>query len=188
MHVCIILFADNTGTEDGWIHKCSTSYSEQYLESYQGHLGPVYQLAWSPFAPQLFLSSSGDWTTRLWQEGRPSPLLTFQSGNDEVNDVQWCPSNSTVFGTVTAGGRLEIWDFATSTLRPAAQHVATRTRMLCLLFAPAGAPVVVAGADNGQVLVFRMHNIAAERGEPGELQQVRLEDALNRNVLRLPQS
>lgn len=37
------------GTEDGWIHRCSTSYSEQYLESYQGHMGPVYNVQWSPF-------------------------------------------------------------------------------------------------------------------------------------------
>lgn len=52
------------GTEDGAIHKCSTSYSEQYLESYAGHIGPVYALQWSPFAPAMFLSCSGDWTVR----------------------------------------------------------------------------------------------------------------------------
>ena len=59
-----------TGTEDGHIHKCSTSYSEQYLESYTGHIGPVYALQWSPFNKSLFISCSGDWTVRLWQEGR----------------------------------------------------------------------------------------------------------------------
>lgn len=32
------------GTEDGWIHCCSSSYGDQYLESYRGHLGPVYAL------------------------------------------------------------------------------------------------------------------------------------------------
>lgn len=26
----------------------------------------------------------------------------------QVNDVQWCPANSTVFGSVTSGGRLEV--------------------------------------------------------------------------------
>lgn len=31
-------------TEEGTIHKCSTSYSEQYLESYWGHMGPVYKV------------------------------------------------------------------------------------------------------------------------------------------------
>lgn len=74
-----------TGTEDGHIHKCSTSYSEQYLETYHGHIGPVYGLQWSPFNAGLFLSCSGDWTIRMWQEGRQQPLMTFQSSNKEVN-------------------------------------------------------------------------------------------------------
>ncbi|CAD7695601.1 unnamed protein product, partial [Ostreobium quekettii] len=95
------------GTEDGWIHKCSTSYSEQYLESYQGHMGPVYRAEWSPFRQGLFISCSADWTTKLWTEGRESALLTFTTSNDEVNDVRWCPTNSTVFGCATSGGRIE---------------------------------------------------------------------------------
>lgn len=76
------------GTEDGHIHKCSTSYSEQYLETYHGHIGAVYGLQWSPFNPSLFLSCSGDWTIRLWQEGRQQPLMTFQSSNKEVQGLR----------------------------------------------------------------------------------------------------
>jgi WD40 repeat protein len=75
------------GTEDGHIHKCSTSYSEQYLETYHGHIGPVYGLQWSPFNPSLFVSCSGDWTIRMWQEGRQAPLMTFQSSNKEVGQA-----------------------------------------------------------------------------------------------------
>ena len=66
------------GTEDGMIHRCSTSYSEQYLESYQGHMGPVYNVQWSPYRRDMFISASGDWTMRLWQEGRENALLLFQ--------------------------------------------------------------------------------------------------------------
>ncbi len=36
--------APPAGTEDGWIHRCSSSYGDQYLESYRGHMGPVYAL------------------------------------------------------------------------------------------------------------------------------------------------
>lgn len=135
------------GTEDGHIHKCSTSYNEQYLESYSGHIGPVYALQWSPFNPNLFISSSGDWTIRLWQEGRQQQLLSFQSSNEEVLDVQWCPNNSTVFGAVTAGGRLELWDFAVSTLRPVVQHAMTKTSMTALLFAKVGCMLDACGND-----------------------------------------
>ena len=45
------------GTEDGFIHRCSTSYAEQYLENYEGHLGPVYGLQWSPYRKDMFLSA-----------------------------------------------------------------------------------------------------------------------------------
>jgi dynein intermediate chain 4, axonemal len=36
-------------TEDGTIHRCSVSYSEQYLDTYYGHSGPVYRVRCSPF-------------------------------------------------------------------------------------------------------------------------------------------
>ena len=36
------------------------------------------------------------------------PALVFQAANYEVNDVQWCPTNSTVFGSATSAGRLEV--------------------------------------------------------------------------------
>eukprot|EP00879_Flechtneria_rotunda_P011374 GHRR01011880.1.p1 GENE.GHRR01011880.1~~GHRR01011880.1.p1 ORF type:complete len:526 (+),score=206.29 GHRR01011880.1:689-2266(+) len=171
------------GTEDGHIHKCSTSYSEQYLESYSGHIGPVYALQWNPFNPNLFISCSGDWTIRLWQEGKAQQLLSFQSSNEEVLDVQWCPSNSTVFGAVTAGGRLELWDFAVSTLRPVVQHANTKCALTALMFAK-DAPVVIAANDAGALLVFRLINIAADKYEHPEMQQTRLEEALRANVMK----
>ena len=32
------------GTEEGGVHKCSTAFTEQYTQSYSGHLAPVYQV------------------------------------------------------------------------------------------------------------------------------------------------
>ena len=53
-----------TGTEEGYIHKCSCSYNEQYLDTFEGHGGPVYDIKWSPFCKDLFLSCSADWSIR----------------------------------------------------------------------------------------------------------------------------
>lgn len=94
--------------EDGWIHKCSVSYSGQYLESFQGHIGPVYTVKWSPFVPGLFLSCSADWTIQLWMEGQRTPLMTMAASVDVINDVQWCPFNSTVFSSVNNMGKIEV--------------------------------------------------------------------------------
>ena len=67
-------------------------------------------------------SASADWTVKLWAEDNNSSIITFQSGNEEVADLQWSPTNSTVIGTVTCGGRLEIWDLSVSTQKPILLH------------------------------------------------------------------
>ncbi|EFJ40856.1 hypothetical protein VOLCADRAFT_77807 [Volvox carteri f. nagariensis] len=168
-------------TEDGWLHKCSTSYSEQYLESYRGHMGPVYQVQFSPFKRDMFISASGDWTIRMWQEGRDTPLLTFQASTNEINDVQWCPTNSTVFGSVTASGRLEIWDFSLSTVKPV-MHQKTTMKLSCLLFAP-NYPVVVCGGEDGAVKAYRIFNVSHEYDTLQE-QLERLDDCIRANVMK----
>eukprot|EP00438_Fugacium_kawagutii_P015217 Skav202223 [mRNA] locus=scaffold244:18802:22102:- [translate_table: standard] len=84
------------GTEDGLVHRCSTSYNEQFLDTYYGHSGPVYRVRCNPFMSHAFLTCSADWTMKLWTtkppHGHPpeTPLLTFQSTDlyDAVNDAR----------------------------------------------------------------------------------------------------
>lgn len=112
------------GTEDGLIHKCSVSYNEQYLQTYLGHTGPVYQLLVSPFCSDLFLSCSGDWNIKLWHQGEQREVLNFRSVDlaHAVHGISWCPSDATVFGAVSEDGRIEIWDLQQSTLDPVITH------------------------------------------------------------------
>ncbi|KAF1318017.1 hypothetical protein FI667_g14288, partial [Globisporangium splendens] len=112
------------GTKDGLIHKCSVSYNEQYLQTYFGHTGPVYQLLVSPFSSDVFLSCSGDWNVKLWLQTEPKGVLNFRAVDlaHAVHSISWCPSDATVFGAVTEGGRIEIWDLYASTLDPIITH------------------------------------------------------------------
>ena len=109
--------------EDGVIHKCSCSYTEQSLEDYFGHTGPVYRLKCSPFNPDVFISCSADWTMRLWEQKSTKEVYKFQSTglNYEVKDVTWSPNNSTVFGCVTEDGRIQIWDILVDVVEPVVQ-------------------------------------------------------------------
>lgn len=36
------------GTDEGLIHRCSTSYNEQYLDTYLGHTAPVNRVSITP--------------------------------------------------------------------------------------------------------------------------------------------
>lgn len=144
-----------TGTEDGMLHKCSCSYSEQYLESFFGHSGPIHQVKWSPFVSNVFVSASADWTIKLWKEDSTEPVLTFQSGNEQISDVCWSPTNSTVFASTSWDGRLEVWDLSISTLKPVTSIVSPGEKLSCLLFSDTS-PVIVSGGQSGTVGVYRV--------------------------------
>jgi dynein intermediate chain 1, axonemal len=54
------------GSEEGKIHKCSKSYINQFLDTYDAHHMAVYSIAWNTFHPKIFLSCSADWTVKIW--------------------------------------------------------------------------------------------------------------------------
>ena len=64
----------------------------------------------------LFLTSSADWSVRLWNAADASPnggnsaLHTFLHGVDYVWGVQWSPAHPAVFASIDGGGSLYIWN------------------------------------------------------------------------------
>ncbi|VDD79660.1 unnamed protein product [Mesocestoides corti] len=122
------------GTEDGQIHKCSCSYNEQYLETYNGHTASVYAIKCSPFIPDVFLSCSADWTIRLWHADREKSYLTMATHSSAVNDLAWSHQHGAVFAC-TNESFLEIWDLEHSTLDPVhVETVCVDTTMSVVLF------------------------------------------------------
>eukprot|EP00965_Chrysotila_dentata_P017715 588963-Pleurochrysis_carterae.AAC.1 len=39
------------------------------------------QVRWNPFNPKVFLSCSADWTVKIWDHMRESPLMSFDLNN-----------------------------------------------------------------------------------------------------------
>lgn len=108
------------GTEDGSIHRCSVSYNEQYLETYSGHDGPVQRVKFSQRWPSVFLSCSVDWSLHLYHLRSKTPLLSMRATGEDfaINDICWCPDNSTVFACVTVDAKLQVWDLSVSSIDP----------------------------------------------------------------------
>lgn len=69
---------------------------------------PCIQVCWSPLSPSHFLTASADGTVRLWREGHPRSLWTFQApgAKGEVADVAFCPTAATMFAAA-AGNTLQ---------------------------------------------------------------------------------
>jgi WD40 repeat protein len=125
-----------------------------------------------------------------------------------VNGVSWCPSDSTIFASVTDDGRIEIWDLMHSTLDPVISHFPTKSAsqvpstsgegdpvelshanlvneaFACtkVTFAPT-APVIVVGDSTGEVSVYRVPTLIDGRCDGFSLEELvlRLQNAINPN-------
>uniref|UniRef100_A0A0E0LE17 TFIID subunit TAF5 NTD2 domain-containing protein n=1 Tax=Oryza punctata TaxID=4537 RepID=A0A0E0LE17_ORYPU len=68
----------------------ASDYGKRSYTLFQGHSGPVYSAAFSPFGDFL-LSSSSDSTIRLWSTKLNANLVCYKGHNYPVWDVQFSP-------------------------------------------------------------------------------------------------
>ncbi|KAK2843981.1 hypothetical protein Q5P01_010640 [Channa striata] len=160
------------GTGEGFIHKSSCSNSQQFLETYRKHFGPVNCIAWCPLSPDVFMSCSSDWTMQLWKQDQLDPILSFASTQMAVCDMKWSPKWATVFGAVYEE-QLEIWDLNSNIMDPViVQPAAPGVKMTTLLFATQTDAVLVGDSD-GQLTVYQLKNLRV-----GESSQVDILEGL----------
>uniref|UniRef100_A0A667Z1W3 Dynein axonemal intermediate chain 4 n=1 Tax=Myripristis murdjan TaxID=586833 RepID=A0A667Z1W3_9TELE len=168
------------GSIDGTIYKCSSSNSQQFLETYSQHFGPVTRIKWCPFNPNVFLSCSLDWTIKLWIQDQLTPLLCLTSTQKQVHDIMWSPKWATVFGAINEG-QMKIWNLDYSTLDPVIVHMAAPgVKMTSLLFA-LQTDCVLVGDNSGQVTVYQIKNFTVGEGNQVDT----LESIISSAVARL---
>ncbi|XP_071605984.1 dynein axonemal intermediate chain 4 isoform X4 [Heliangelus exortis] len=148
------------GTEEGHIHKCSSSGTEQFLQTYRGHKAPVYKVAWHPSSTDIFLSCSADWSMMLWHQESQKPLLTFSSTTAFVLDIVWSPKSPFVFAAANES-RVEIWDLSLSLFSPSISHSARpQVSFTSVLFAT-NTDCLLVGDSEGEVGVLELQNLPA---------------------------
>ena len=148
------------GTEDGHIHRCSCSYNEQFLATYNGHKGPVYRVQWSPFLGDVFMSASADWSMKIWHQDINEPLLSFQPSLKAVTDINWSPFSATIFGCSTEDA-VQIFDLSVSTIDPVVTHPVEGRKLTAFAFSR-NSPCVIFGDNKGEVSVMKTFNVFSE--------------------------
>ena len=112
------------GSDDYNIYQISLHASENednnknLVASFKGHEGPIYSVTPHPGDPfntynfsSLFLSSSADWTTRLWTKNQDnSPLITIDNNEDSIYCSKWCPTNASVFSCSDGRGNIDFYN------------------------------------------------------------------------------
>uniref|UniRef100_A0A0X3PSC6 Cytoplasmic dynein 1 intermediate chain 1 n=2 Tax=Schistocephalus solidus TaxID=70667 RepID=A0A0X3PSC6_SCHSO len=125
---CMAFFANDqnnyvVGSESGNIYtdqrhssrSGSTEGNAARNHPYKGHSTFVTSVATHPSPgpvsySNLFLSSSLDWTVRLWSVREQAPLNVFDDYSECVYDVCWSPIHPALFAAVDGTGRVDVWN------------------------------------------------------------------------------
>ncbi len=113
------------GSDDNSIYQITLHANENeennknLVASFKAHEGPIYSVTPHPGDPfntynfsQLFLSSSADWTTRLWSKGQvDNPLIVIDNNEDSIYCSKWCPTNASVIACGDGGGNVDFYNF-----------------------------------------------------------------------------
>lgn len=114
------------GSEDGSVYTACRHGSKAGInEVFEAHQGPVTGIDCHHVQGQLdfshlFLSSSFDWTMKLWSLKQSKPLYSFEDNSDYVYDVEWSPIHPALFGAVDGMGKLDLWNLNNDTEVPSA--------------------------------------------------------------------
>ena len=74
-------------------------------------------------ASNLLLSSSYDWTVKLWSpKFRQESIWSFEAAEDYIYDVAWSPTNPTLFSSVDGEGYIDLWDLSKDLEVPYLRH------------------------------------------------------------------
>lgn len=136
------------GTEEGLIYKCSIAYSSKYLMTYNAHHLTVYRIDFNRYNSDIFISCSGDWRVKVWEDMRPEPLFIFDLGSS-VGDVKWAPFSSTVFAACTNEGKVFVFDLNVNKYKPICVQavVPKRKNKLTRLVFNENLPFLIVGDD-----------------------------------------
>jgi len=123
-----------------WSDACAwVRYCVVCMCSYEGHNMAVYSVKWNTFHPRVFLSSSADWTVKMWDHNITKPIMSWDL-SCAVGDVCWAPYSSTVFSAVTSDGKVHIYDLAANKHEQfCEQKVVKRAHLTHVLFNDKGA-------------------------------------------------
>ncbi|RXN39271.1 cytoplasmic dynein 1 intermediate chain 2-like isoform X1 [Labeo rohita] len=143
------------GSEDGSVYTACRHGSEMF----EGHHGPITGLDCHTAAgpvdfSHLFVTSSFDWTVKLWSTKNNKPLYSFEDNSDYVYDVMWSPTHPALFACVDGVGHLDLWNLNNETEVPTASvTVEGNPALNRVRWAQSGREVAV-GDSEGQVHIY----------------------------------
>jgi len=115
------------GSDEGTLYKARIHEKPGiYEDIVKAHDAPITNVQFHPITKNspstvsdLFLTSSYDWTVKLWSNKTSRPYFIFESARDYVYDVQWSPIHPALFASGDGLGNINVWNINENTEVPA---------------------------------------------------------------------
>ncbi|XP_017511456.1 cytoplasmic dynein 1 intermediate chain 2 isoform X3 [Manis javanica] len=159
------------GSEEGSVYTaCRHGSKAGISEMFEGHQGPItgihcHAAVGAVDFSHLFVTSSFDWTVKLWTTKNNKPLYSFEDNSDYVYDVMWSPTHPALFACVDGMGRLDLWNLNNDTEVPTASiSVEGNPALNRVRWTHSGREIAV-GDSEGQIVIFDVGEIAVPRND-----------------------
>nr|XP_061808221.1 cytoplasmic dynein 1 intermediate chain 1-like isoform X3 [Nerophis lumbriciformis] len=159
------------GSEEGTVYTASRHGSKAGIcEMFEGHQGPVtgiscHNAVGTVDFSHLFITSSFDWTVKLWSTKQNKPLYSFEDNADYVYDVMWSPVHPAIFASVDGMGRLDLWNLNNDTEVPTASVTIEGASALNRVRWSSGGKEVAVGDSEGRVWVYDTGEMSVARND-----------------------
>ncbi|XP_047664240.1 cytoplasmic dynein 1 intermediate chain 1 isoform X2 [Tachysurus fulvidraco] len=159
------------GSEEGTVYTASRHGSKAGIcEMFEGHQGPVTGISChSAVGPvdfsHLFVTSSFDWTVKLWSTKQNKPLYSFEDNADYVYDVMWSPVHPALFAAVDGMGRLDLWNLNNDTEVPTASVTIEGAPALNRVRWASGGKELAVGDSEGRLWIYDVGELASAHSE-----------------------
>ncbi|CAH8664877.1 unnamed protein product [Dicrocoelium dendriticum] len=164
---CLSFFRGNVndflvGSEDGRIYTGSRHGSQTgVIDSMEGHQAPITSVkTHTTDGPvdfsSLFVTTSFDWTVKLWSTKSQRPIYSFDETSDIVLDADWSPLHPAMFSVVDCSGKLDLWNLTEDSEVPAARVVVSQFAVNKCRFHSSGLHIA-AGDRAGRIHVYELN-------------------------------
>nr|XP_058930824.1 cytoplasmic dynein 1 intermediate chain 1 isoform X7 [Kogia breviceps] len=159
------------GSEEGTVYTACRHGSKAGIgEVFEGHQGPVTgincHMAVGPIDfSHLFVTSSFDWTVKLWTTKHNKPLYSFEDNADYVYDVMWSPVHPALFACVDGMGRLDLWNLNNDTEVPTASVAIEGASALNRVRWAQGGKEVAVGDSEGRIWIYDVGELAVPHND-----------------------
>jgi ribosome assembly protein RRB1 len=155
---------DNPGT-------VITPQQNKPVSTIRAHKAEGYAVDWSPIVPGgKLLTGDNDGaiyvTTRTDGGGWVTDTRQFVGHTGSVEEIQWSPSEQSVFASASSDGTIRVWDVRSKSRKPAITVQVSSTDVNVMSWSRQTTHLLASGADDGEWAVWDLRNWKSSTDKP----------------------